>query len=80
LVEVAIAGGGPQVRASSLPGSQIRRRLTSTGKGGTLVEVIFAETGKAGKGALSLGGTAISDSRGKALSRTLSLGKAYTVR
>ena len=57
-----------------------RQSRALVGKGGTLVEVIFAETGKAGKGALSLGGAAISDAAGKAISRTLSLGKAYTVK
>jgi len=57
-----------------------RQSRALSGKGGTLVEVVFAQAGKVGKGALSLGGTAISDAAGKALSRTLSLGKAYTVK
>ena len=51
-----------------------------TGGKGTLVEIIFAQSGGGGKNSLALGGAVISDGSGSAFARSLSLGKPYQVR
>jgi Tol biopolymer transport system component len=54
--------------------------LALSGKGGTLVEVVFAETGKGGADSVRLSGTVISDSAGNSLPRAITLGKARAVK
>jgi len=54
-------------------------RGLAAGKGGTLVELLFAQVGK-GKGSLTISQVVLSDTEGKRLPGTLSLGKSYTTR
>jgi hypothetical protein len=54
--------------------------LALSGKGGTLVEVIFAEIGKGGADSLRLGRTVVSDSAGSSIPRILTLGKPRAVK
>jgi hypothetical protein len=54
--------------------------LALSGKGGTLVEVVFAETGKGGADSVRLSGTVVSDSAGNSLPRTITLGKPRAVK
>jgi hypothetical protein len=51
-----------------------------SGGSGTLVEVIFTQTGKLATDSLRLGRTIVSNSAGSALPRTLTLGKPRTVK
>jgi Tol biopolymer transport system component len=51
-----------------------------SGGAGTLVEVIFAQTGKLAKDSLRLGTTVASDGGGNSLARTLSLGKTRALK
>jgi TolB protein len=54
--------------------------LALSGKGGTLVEVVFAEIGKGGADSMRLSGTVVSDNSGNSLPRTITLGKPRTVK
>jgi hypothetical protein len=54
--------------------------LALSGKGGTLVEVVFAETGKGGADSVRLSGTVVSDSAGNSLPRAITLGKPRAVK
>jgi hypothetical protein len=56
-----------------------RAQPLSGGKG-TLVEVIFTQRGGLGKNPFALSRVAVSDERGASLTRTLTLGKPYTVK
>jgi Tol biopolymer transport system component len=51
-----------------------------SGGSGSLVEVIFAQTGKLASTSLRLGTTVVSDSAGKRLTRTLTLGKSRSIK
>jgi Tol biopolymer transport system component len=51
-----------------------------SGKGGTLVEVIFAQSGGLGKDPVRLGRTVVSDSAGSSIPRILTLGKPRAVK
>jgi len=65
--------GLAQGTADPDPGGQAK---ALSGGSGTLVEVVFAQTGKLGKDPVRPGATAVSDATGSALSRALTLGKS----